>query len=134
MTAPSSAPADTPFRWTAQRFFRGLGDWLRARAKHGDAADPSAPKKPSVIGTALIALALVALVGAVVVTLVPPLASLLGAAGTPFLLVLSGALVVAGGVLLFGALPYYACTRGYRFAQNMAYRGWELETGRRVPI
>lgn len=134
-TTPPSLYAN-PYVWTFGRFWMGFLDWMAEKqpaAAGARAGKSSRNKKASLTGLAM-AVALLAAIGAASATLVPAGASALGGASATALAGLSVAMMALALLGMFVVVPIWGLRKLWRFTVAMAFRGWELETGRRVPI
>lgn len=123
-----------PYRWTLLRAWRGACDWLLERAQNPAASPPRRPAPPkTLLKVAMGSVGMLLTLWAAVVMFAPSLAQAAGTGGASGLL--WAAALGLGGALMWAANQGVRTgKRAVQFVQEMGYRGWELETGRRVPI
>lgn len=138
MTALPSPPTvytpPPPFHWTWRFFWVGLLDYMRERRSNESRGLPASGKgSPSATAFALGGLFVFFTVAFLVAHLAPAAASASGSYASSVVTLVSGAIVLVA-VFLAVWLPYTWSRRSWRFAQRMAIRGWQIETGQRVSI
>lgn len=120
------------YRWNWRYFRIGLADYVRAR-RAGELKPSRKVRTPgSMVATGAAALAVMLVLALVVGWVAPAASGVLGNAGVPLLTALGVGLITLGSLALLVALPCALGLKGWRFANEMARRGWEIEHGLRV--